>query len=946
MMDSGYSSTKLTKELRAELRNSTTTGSSNGTNFVHPRVVERRDGSSILRVNYTSKQHDNDKEEEKSIRLGHVLTFQPLSVVPDASDAAGNHEQTTSTEFQPPVLVSIAMANFLGVEDFNRRHFPFHPELAERVQDCDLYFSVQNGDTQGSPLVAGRLLVDAVWGSMGQSQSQAGQEQQPPIQPTFIVGATLSDVVPIVSTLGAVAGSALPTTNNGNGNGTNNNSNDNYGSPIPNFSGTAGAPLLEDTGRYPYFGRLVSQDFGGPDAVLANLRGMGVTHVGVLYSKGLYGQGYMADLRRVASKPINRNAGMTIYEQSFQLGIPEELVKAVANLKESGLRYFVCAVAAGSILEALPELYHQGLLGHHPGEDDQMQSVWTFPAATRASLSLTQTQGDLPGLSWEDRVIMAKALNGTAIMDFGTNLPNLDTMDQRLHEYFANDTLLAEYEALFGNGKGPNFMADWDRTSISRGTYMLLSYDVGTAVGLAACEAESELFDGAELFEAFKNVTFLGASGQVDFDPVTGTRSTTSFPIGVFNIQSQIHPNNRTISYVEAETKYFTFTDPTLTTFTVEKKYPFRFPDGSINPPSQFAAVEERQNLIGTGALSFMVTISVGMALFSMGAGLWAVWNQELPKVKARQPFFLVLLCTGTFVMACSSLLATFQDSMTLFADNAIKNALLNVFCMLRPWLFSMGFILAFSALFAKSRRVYQLFKSSERCRRVTITYREVLYPFFIMITLDIALLVAWSAVSPLKWERVVVSTDLFGRTTESYGGCQSEHSTAFAAAIGVILVVALVVANVQSFLARKLPDAFQEASSLVLTNFILLECLCLGLPVLLVVANNNNPTALAVIESIIVLVLCLAILLPYFPKLMTAKGNEKKRNVSMSSDFHLNLGQSTSNAELFRSSMSNIPFAPTTSSHLQLRSSQLRFNQSSDDGDNPWAPPSHQWRN
>lgn len=819
----GYSSVQLT-----ELRDGANAPDSNSnSNSGMIQVVERHKGSSILRVNFT----EDDGGKNSSIRLGRALVFQAISTTTTPTTSNTDADPPAPTRpFLSPVLVSVAMSHFLGVEHFNRRYFPFQPQLAERIKDCDFYFSVENHDTQASPLRAGTLMSRAIWGAQQQ-------------QPTLVVGPTTSDVTPILATLGAVAGSAE------------------NGSPIPNFSGTASAALLEDVNSYPYFGRLIPLEYGEAAAACALFQSWKVTHVGVLSAQGAYGEGQLTKLRKVAAQ-----FGITFYEQSYKIGIEQEVRSAVNSLKKSGLQYFLGVFATGTVTDVLPVIYDMGLIGNP-------EYMWVFTLTTRANLALVQTQGNLEGMTFQEQQIFAKALNGTAMVDFSTRVPNPDTFQEEFRQYFWNDTSLADYESMFSDG--PNFTA-WDR-ALSSNSLNFLSYDVGTAVGLAACEADSEFFDGPQLFESFKRVAFNGSSGYIAFDSATGTRSTAPFPMGVYNIQSRIHEQNNTVSYIETEPILLAMNDPKRV--TVEQVHPFVFPDGSGNAPAQFPAIDEDQNLVGTGAMVFILTISIVIALCSAGAGFWTWRNQELARVKIRQGFFLSLLCSGTFIMACSSLPLVFQDSMATFS-----NSTLSFFCMLRPWLFSLGFIISYSALFAKSRRVFHIFKSAMGFRRVKVTHREVLLPLFFMAAVDIILLTAWTVIAPLTWQRVVVSTDLFGRVTESYGTCRSEKSIAFALPIILILLGALLVSNYQSLQARKLPDVFQESASLLFTNFILLECIVLGLPVLAIVVNN--PTASAVIQSIIMVVLCLAILLPYFPRLMTMKENERKRHMSLSANF------------------------------------------------------------
>jgi hypothetical protein len=69
----------------------------------------------------------------------------------------------------------------------------------------------------------------------------------------------------------------------------------------------------------------------------------------------------------------------------------------------------------------------------------------------------------------------------------------------------------------------------------------------------------------------------------------------------------------------------------------------------------------------------------------------------EHKKVKASQPIFLVLLCAGTLLIGCSTLLVPFQE------DIIFEDEILSVLCMLQVWFLSIGVTVAFAALFAKT---------------------------------------------------------------------------------------------------------------------------------------------------------------------------------------------------------------------------------------------------
>lgn len=63
--------------------------------------------------------------------------------------------------------------------------------------------------------------------------------------------------------------------------------------------------------------------------------------------------------------------------------------------------------------------------------------------------------------------------------------------------------------------------------------------------------------------------------------------------------------------------------------------------------------------------------------------------------IRMSQPPFLVMICVGTMIMACSILPFSMDEGV-------LGQRGLNVSCSLVPWFFSVGFVVTFAALFSK----------------------------------------------------------------------------------------------------------------------------------------------------------------------------------------------------------------------------------------------------
>jgi hypothetical protein len=165
----------------------------------------------------------------------------------------------------------------------------------------------------------------------------------------------------------------------------------------------------------------------------------------------------------------------------------------------------------------------------------------------------------------------------------------------------------------------------------------------------------------------------------------------------------------------------------------------------------------------------------------------------------------------------------------------------------------------------------------------VTVKLRDVLYPFVVLLLVNVALLTAWTLVVPLVWERTsFVSIDEFGRSAESYAVCQTSKVGTTNQHLELVFIIPLVACNFasvaftnyQAFRGRKIKMRINESREIFITMSILTQTALLGIPVFLTVLNF--PTARFMIYAFLVASLCLAILVPlYLPKL---KAWEKER--------------------------------------------------------------------
>lgn len=79
-------------------------------------------------------------------------------------------------------------------------------------------------------------------------------------------------------------------------------------------------------------------------------------------------------------------------------------------------------------------------------------------------------------------------------------------------------------------------------------------------------------------------------------------------------------------------------------------------------------------------------------------SGIWVFVYRRDRIVRAAQPFALLFICFGSFVIAWSIIPLSFDESYGWTEEQLSKG------CMSVPWLVSTGFIIMYGALFVKVR--------------------------------------------------------------------------------------------------------------------------------------------------------------------------------------------------------------------------------------------------
>eukprot|EP00566_Odontella_aurita_P015761 CAMPEP_0113582996 /NCGR_PEP_ID=MMETSP0015_2-20120614/32248_1 /TAXON_ID=2838 /ORGANISM="Odontella" /LENGTH=287 /DNA_ID=CAMNT_0000487777 /DNA_START=121 /DNA_END=981 /DNA_ORIENTATION=- /assembly_acc=CAM_ASM_000160 len=197
--------------------------------------------------------------------------------------------------------------------------------------------------------------------------------------------------------------------------------------------------------------------------------------------------------------------------------------------------------------------------------------------------------------------------------------------------------------------------------------------------------------------------------------------------------------------------------------------------------------------------------------------------------------------------------------------------------CMTVPWLFFMGFVITFSALFSKLWRINKIFQQSN-FKKIKVQARDVMIPFAVLFSLNFVFLLCWTLVDPIKWERK--KTGRLGNWGDSYGRCYCEGQAwiAFLVLIAAVNISALVLACVEAYRARDINDVYSETKYITVAVVAIFQIFVLGIPIIALTNSNNDETHVSyVVRCLLVFLVSMSVLLLMFVPKMRIKKNSKR---------------------------------------------------------------------
>lgn len=352
----------------------------------------------------------------------------------------------------------------------------------------------------------------------------------------------------------------------------------------------------------------------------------------------------------------------------------------------------------------------------------------------------------------------------------------------------------------------------------------VMSLGVGGCRTLANQDNNASAIGLVEMMEGIMSVNFMGVSGQrLRFAQERHYRRPDDITMGLYNIRGHSRKINSTMTVRDYQAILtHTWTSPNGWAGIPGSRIEFR--DGSTNFPAAILNIEE--NHLPTGVRIFGLSLFGASSLFVVASALFIVMFRNNEIIRKAQPFFLLLLCLGSFITN-GAIVALSWDEGAGASPSQLDNL-----CTTTPWLFFVGHITTFMALATKLWRLAQVMQF----RRRKVTVKQVLGPLALLISLAMMVLVLWTILDPWQWERTVIQVI----PAETYGRCRSENTWFYAGPLVGLLVTAELCAGWFAVQARNFPEDLSDGRSVLLAIFVQLQAWGMGIPILGVLDDSS----------------------------------------------------------------------------------------------------------
>jgi len=251
----------------------------------------------------------------------------------------------------------------------------------------------------------------------------------------------------------------------------------------------------------------------------------------------------------------------------------------------------------------------------------------------------------------------------------------------------------------------------------------------------------------------------------------------------------------------------------------------------STAPREAFNYIDEDYRTIAWGMSGLIIFSSIALIF-------WTVLFRKNPVMRAFQPFLLIQCAVGVLLMGASIILIGLDDQM-------FEKDILDYTCMAGPWAYVVGFTIFYASVYCKIQECAKIFKDPKKHKILFVSLGADAQFTGRLLTLNGAILIAWSVSDPLRWIRQELDGGMVypDGTVETYGMCRGAEFTSFAfgSMLYFLNMFILVIGIVRALKCRFLVMEYNELQWLTLALFPFLECWMIGGSVLAI--SRDDPT-------------------------------------------------------------------------------------------------------
>ena len=492
---------------------------------------------------------------------------------------------------------------------------------------------------------------------------------------------------------------------------------------------SANTPELSDTGRYPMFYRTVASYLNYLATIASIMNHFDWLHVGVIHVESTFYTTALESLNHyfqssVAGARILATQGLSSLLDFDRTSIPTEVRIFIVLAPEQMAHAIMCAAYR---LGMTGSRYQWILLGNYE-VDWWKQRIVLSPVFHEKIYCLEQ---DLQG-----------AIESTLILTQELKFEGMSASSEIIQGGLTREEFWTEFIAFFN-------LSDFD---FELATHVPSTYDAVWSIALAL-NLSLATNNSVRLNSAMEMSDFQGASGRIRFTSSQHSHNPPATRIAQMQSGKMVfvglhYENNDTLNLNNSLLRWQSASGPPRD-----------------RPKVSLETVEI--SIVGI----MLVFVSVGIVLCVVMAVVNCYYRKH-KVIKASSPYINLLIIIGCLMGFASVVFISIEN---IDFHLHITPKAYPFLCNIRPWLLSLGYTLAFGALFAKTWRIYRIFKNPWKQNR-PLQDHVLIAIVGVLLGIDVLVLILWLTIDPLDIYAFVVDTDVESFTQELHLVCSDSN--------------------------------------------------------------------------------------------------------------------------------------------------------------------------